>query len=170
VSQIPLFFPELLSARFTPEFTDAYVNENVAEFNNLAFPVGISWLGHPDWEFYASSFTPTANSQAQKKYDGRSGNDLGVSSLPIGLSPLDVPKVKDACLQYLESLLQDSLANPLLYPIAPNTTACKKIFDLVYSFYQSSQEVSMKLDASTLANHSYRDMDFFMMFFYSIWC
>ncbi|EPE32479.1 Zn2/Cys6 DNA-binding protein [Glarea lozoyensis ATCC 20868] len=142
ISQISLFFPQALNTRFTPYSTDVYVSENVATFNALALPIRISWLGHRELELFASPFTSTENSQAQIKYDGHAGNDLGVASLPIGLSSLDFPKARDACQSHIESLIQAPSISPWmpLYPSSTKRPAGKEIFKLVHSFYKSGEE------------------------------
>ena len=115
-------------------------------------PVAITWLGQPDLEMKATPYTPVPCSIAQKSYDGRSGNELGVGSLPIGLSPADAIQAKAACINHVQSLLENpSLKQSLLSSIrtpAPSKAAMQSI----HAFYQSMPQVSKFSVVQDLAN------------------
>ncbi|CAG8978500.1 hypothetical protein HYALB_00005075 [Hymenoscyphus albidus] len=139
----PLFFPAYFNSRFVTEEIDKYVNANIQDFTNQSIPVTCAWFGQSHIELTATIFSPTPNSNAQENYTGGLGLSLGVSSLPIGLSPHDTDSAKKAINKYAEDILASrfdeiSFAANMRTDLCPESS--KGIMKTIFAFYQARKE------------------------------
>jgi len=115
---------------------ETYIKDNVSHFTGDPFLVEVKWIGDKPIKLLASAFVPNPQAWAQQKYQSKSGQSLGVESLPIGLLPLDDPAVKDACLTDLESILEDPSFPDLLSGY--RSPLSRQILESICSLYHST--------------------------------
>lgn len=105
--EVAYIFPEFLNSHLDATIMNSYIGENVSCSDGEPFPIEVTWIGERPIKLSASAFVPTPEAEAHQKYQSRSGQLLGVESLPIGFFPFDESAVERACLTHLASILDE---------------------------------------------------------------
>ncbi|TVY47817.1 hypothetical protein LOCC1_G003937 [Lachnellula occidentalis] len=129
-----VFFPDFLHSHLDAIAINTYINDNVSHSIGSPFLVEVTWIGDKSIKLLASAFVSYPQARAQQNYQARSGQSLGVESLPVGFLPLDDAAVKKACLAHFELILEKSSFPKLL--TGCRSPLSRQILETICGLYQ----------------------------------
>ncbi|KAF4632197.1 hypothetical protein G7Y89_g5925 [Cudoniella acicularis] len=128
--------PSFFNSRFTTEFMEIYNHDNIDHFTLENFQVEISWIGESRILLPATRFVTTPHATALEKYQSqRTGNPLGIESLPIGLLETFMSDAEKTYLNHLGEIINGPSYPQLLSN--DHTSRSYQVAATIHSFYRS---------------------------------